>query len=73
MLLDSVAPRNSVQVKLDGHVIPKRLWMRVEIPYRNFVDFIKTIGTISQLKRRRLSVQKELFVFLNEGVIITLS
>ena len=65
--------QNGVHVKFDGHVIPKRLWLRVEIPDRRFVDFIETVGTISQLKRGSLSVQEELFVLLNERGVITFS
>ena len=43
------------------------------MPDRRFVNFVETIGTISQLKRGRLSVQEELFVIFNERGVITLS
>ena len=72
MLLNVPRPIDLVQVKFDGHVIPKRLWVRVEIPDWRFVDFIETIGTISQHERGGLSVQEELFVFLDERIVITL-
>ena len=72
MLLNAPTPHDGVQVKFDGHVIPKRLWVRVKIPDRCFVDLIETIGTISQHERGGLSVQEELFVLLDERIIITL-
>ena len=71
MLLNAPRPIDDVQVKFDGHVIPKRPWVRVEIPDRRFVDFIATIGTISQHEPGGLSVQEERFVFLNECGVIT--
>ena len=63
---------NGVQVVFDGQVVPKRLWVRVEILDRCFVDFSEPVGTISQHERGGLAVQEELFVLLDERIIITL-
>ena len=51
-----------MQVKFDRHIIPKRLRLRVELSIRWFVHFIEAVGSIPQLKRGRVPMEKEFFL-----------